>query len=84
MGFTVPIKKLFDFKYHEKVGDLIENEHDTVYVGVYDKKVEPNPDEASECKYMPFDEILADVKKNPDAYSVWFKIVIERVIDMIK
>lgn len=84
MGFTVPIKKLFDFKYHEKVGDLTENEHDTVFIGVYDKEVTPNPDEASECKYVPFNEILKDIKENPDNYSVWFKIVIERVIEMIR
>lgn len=84
MGFTVPIKKLFDFKYHERVGDLIENEHDTVYLGVYDKQVTVNPEEASECKYMPFDEILSDVRENPDSYSVWFKLVIDRVIGMIE
>jgi isopentenyl-diphosphate delta-isomerase len=81
MGFDCPLKEVFSFIYKADVGSgLTENEYDHVFFGIYDKEPHPNPEEADGWKWEKLENIYADMKKNPDKYTAWFKIIIERVI----
>ena len=84
MGFDCNIKKAFHFIYKTELDhDLIENEFDHVLVGNYDGKVNPNPQEVKDFKWISIDTLKSDIYKNPENYTVWFKIAFDKVIDFI-
>jgi isopentenyldiphosphate isomerase len=44
--------------YRAEVGDgLTEHEYDHLFAGLYSKPVNPNPEEASEARYVPLNEL---------------------------
>ncbi len=64
-----------------------ENELDTVIVGEWDPpsptasgghggEMKLNPDEASDAKWIEWEELKKDVENNPEVYSPWHKIII--------
>ncbi|OFY51773.1 MAG: isopentenyl-diphosphate delta-isomerase [Bacteroidetes bacterium GWF2_41_31] len=80
MGFDCELKKIFSFLYKADVGDgLTEHEFDHVFFGTSDDLPNPNPEEVGEWKYMPLEEVIADVSKHPEEYTVWFKIALKQV-----
>ncbi len=80
MGFDCDLKELFSFKYKAKVGGgLVEHEYDHVFIGKTDKKPVPNPEEVSDWKYVSLEDVLADIKNNPDNYTEWFKIAVKEL-----
>jgi len=81
MGFDAPLKEIFKFIYRAPFENgLTEHELDHVFVGRFDRTVKPNPKEAAGFKWVGLKELAADVAKNPDIYTPWFKIVLDRVI----
>ena len=40
--------------------------------------VNPDPDEVSEYKWVKIEELKKDLKDNPDKYTLWFKIIMEK------
>ncbi|MFP4664335.1 MAG: isopentenyl-diphosphate Delta-isomerase [Bacteroidales bacterium] len=75
------LQKLFDFIYKEELDQgLSEHEFDHVFVGFSDEAPTPDPDEVCDYAYMDGDNLLEDVRNHPEAYTVWFKKVIERVL----
>ena len=77
MGFDCPLSELFSFQYKANVGGgLTENEFDHVFIGNTDVQPVPNPEEVSEWKYISLQDVLADIKENPDDYTEWFKIAV--------
>ncbi|MBM3303619.1 MAG: isopentenyl-diphosphate Delta-isomerase [Candidatus Aenigmarchaeota archaeon] len=82
MGFDVPLREIFKFTYRTEFSNgLTEHELDHVFVGRFDGVVKPNPEEAAGFRWVGLDELRKDVKANPEAYTPWFKIVLDRVID---
>jgi isopentenyl-diphosphate delta-isomerase len=74
MGVTCPLAPLFVYHYDTPVpGGLIENEVVHVFGGSHDGPVRPDPDEVSEFKWISHRDLIADVKRHPDAYTVWFR-----------
>ena len=74
MGFSCRIEPLFVFQYNVPVpGGLIENELVHVFGGRHDGAIKPDPDEVSEWKWISYDDLVADLKARPDAYTVWFR-----------
>jgi isopentenyl-diphosphate delta-isomerase len=74
MGVDCEMGPLFIAHYRAAVSnDLIEDEVVHVFGGTFDGTVAPDPDEASDWKWMPFDELVADLAAHPERYSVWFK-----------
>lgn len=51
---------------------LTEYEYDHVFVGEYDGEFTPNPEEASEMRFVPLRELKQDMLENPQRYAVWF------------
>lgn len=82
MGFDCPLKELFIFHYETVVPtpkiDLKENEIDHVLIGEYSDTPVLNPEEASDWKWMPLNEVRADISKNPNNYTYWFKIALQK------
>lgn len=80
MGFSCPLKKLFCFIYKADFKNgLIENEYDCVFIGKFDGKPKPNTQEIMDYKWVPTEELRQDIIKNPEKYSVWLKIALERI-----
>lgn len=77
MGFQCEMKELFNFIYKAPFEDgLTEHELDHVFKGVYNDDPKINPEEVASWQWVEVDELLEDVKENPDDYTVWFKIAL--------
>jgi len=75
MGFTTPLKKIFDFVYTASFENgLKENEFDHVFAGRYDGKIEVNHHEVKDWSFRPMEQIRQDLKERPLQYTPWFRI----------
>jgi isopentenyl-diphosphate delta-isomerase len=83
MGLKCNIKHVFSFQYLAEVTaqGLIENEYDHVFFGETDLSPVINPNEVSAYKYVKMDDLLHDIKINPDHYTEWLKICFDRVME---
>ena len=80
MGFTCELSYKFNFIYKAVLDQgLTEHELDHVYVGNYNGEIKINEEEVAEWKYMNLNEIINDIAKNPDDYTVWFKMIIDKI-----
>lgn len=80
MGLTCDLKYLFNFTYREVFNNgLTEHELDHVFWGVTDQVPNINSEEVMDFRNLGFNELKADVLKNPETYTVWFRHIFERV-----
>lgn len=85
MGIDADAQHHFSFIYKVDLdNNLTEHELDHVLIGVYDDEVKPNPDEVMDYKWVNPEQVLADVAVNPDNYTEWFKLVIDKVNSIVK
>lgn len=78
------LTKIFDFVYKEELEHgLTEHEFDHVFIGFSDILPTPEPEEVCEFKYVEIDSILEQIQKAPTDYTVWFKRIIEKVLNSI-
>ena len=73
------LRVIYRFSY--EVPDLAnpgwcENELDTVIVGEWNGEVKVNPDEAADYRWIEWSALNEDIKKNPDQYAPWFKMIV--------
>ena len=74
MGVDCELQPLFVGHYRAEVSnDLIEDEVVHVFGCTFDGTVAPDPKEASDWKWVPFEELRADLAANPARYTVWFR-----------
>jgi len=79
MGFGCELKELFSFIYKAPFDNgLTEHELDHVLVGYYDESPTINPEEVASWKWMKVEAIKADIAKNPQNYTAWFKVIFKR------
>lgn len=72
MGISnVKVKKIGGFNYFAKYHAHCENEYCAVLIGSYKGEVISNKDLIYEYKWMPKQEFIDDVKKNPEHYTPW-------------
>ena len=84
MGFDCSLKEIFAFTYKTKFDNgLTEHEFDHVFLGRFDGQPSPNPEEAEDWEWIGLDELKKDIAKNPDKYTSWFKISLDRVINYL-
>lgn len=82
MGFDCELKEVFSFTYRvEFENGLTEHEFDHVFVGTSDATPVLNPEEASEWQWVAPSALLADMKKDPEKYTYWFRVSFNRVLD---
>jgi isopentenyl-diphosphate Delta-isomerase len=81
MGFDCEIKKAFDFIYKKELDKgLTEHELDHVFIGEFEGEFRFNPEEVNAVAYVPVQEVLDQVVRNPQKYTEWFKICLSEVI----
>ena len=85
MGFDCPLTYAFSFVYKVRFekDNLFEHEYDHVFVGHYDKNPTINKEEVSDYAWVPFDQVFRDVKKHPEKFAYWFKIILETKSDIL-
>jgi isopentenyl-diphosphate delta-isomerase len=82
MGFETSLEEMFTFIYKAtSENGLTEHELDHVLTGRFDDEPKPNPEEADDWKWVSLNELQNDVNENPDNYTPWFKIALNRVIE---
>ena len=80
MGFDCPLNEIFSFIYQADLDKgLKENEFLHVFSGEYNNAPVLNPLEADGWKWITRDELDRDVENNPNSYTYWFKIVLEKI-----
>ena len=84
MGFEVALKELFSFIYKAPFDNgLTEHELDHVMTGYYEGEPIINTDEVEDWKWMHPKIIKADISKNPENYTAWFKIIFDKYYEHI-
>ncbi len=82
MGLKTELKYLFKFQYYAKFNNnLTENEIDHIFIGYSDELPKINKHEVNDYKYMKPSEIIKEIKTNPENYTIWFKLIFEKLIN---
>ncbi len=75
----VPLKHAFNFQYEEELGERRENEFCKVFIGSYDGKYEPNPEEIDSLEFMRLDELKNFVRDNEAKATKWLRETVKRM-----
>jgi len=78
LGVDVEFKDLGAFYYYIKHGESSENEYCHVLVGKTNEYATVNPVEVSEIMHIRVEKLKLMVKKNPEFYTPWLKIALEK------
>jgi isopentenyl-diphosphate delta-isomerase len=78
LGIEAEFKNLGAFYYFARHGASCENEYCHVLIGKTDKIIEPNPVEIRKIRKVTYKRMLDELKKNPDDFTPWFKIALEK------
>ena len=85
LGCEPELQKIHTFIYKAALdNNLTEHEFDHVLVGNYEGEMNPNVNEVSEIVYLPIQQIRQEMNKQPDKFTVWFKIIFEEVISLLQ
>lgn len=85
MGFRCNLNEKFTFQYRAKFENgLRENEIDHVFTGTFDGIPQPNPDEVKEYKWVDLEELYQNVEQEPELYTYWFPIALEKLRNHLK
>jgi isopentenyl-diphosphate delta-isomerase len=84
MGIACELHYLFNFSYRADFENgLSENELDHVFFGVCNELPQINDDEVESYQYFPFDELNKMVAQKPEDFTVWFKLIYQRVNEFL-
>jgi isopentenyl-diphosphate Delta-isomerase len=76
MGIDVQTEFAYKFIYKTALDkELTEHELDHVYIGTFDGVPKPNPAEVDDWKFVDFQDLKKDVNNHPDAYTYWFRLI---------
>jgi len=84
MGISCNLKKVFNFIYRAKLGSLTEHEFDHVFLGRFDGKPKPSKKEVEDWQWIKLADLGTDIKKNPQKYTPWFRIIFKKIKKEIK
>lgn len=85
MGIVTEVKPHFSFIYKVELdNNLTEHELDHVLIGIYDGEVKPNEEEVMAYKWASADWVAMDIVYNPNDYTAWFKMLVEKVNKIVK
>lgn len=84
MGFVVDLQESISFIYKAPFDNgLTEHEYDHVLLGKYNDRPAINADEVASWKWMPLEEVKADILLQPDIYTEWFKVIFDKFYEHI-
>lgn len=73
---NVKLQELYGFVYYAYDKDgWCERECDKVIVGEWDGEVSPNPEEASEYRWVEWNELIEDMASSPEENAPWTKMI---------
>ncbi len=82
MGMQADLKWVFDFTYRaEFESGLVEHELDHVFFGQSDLLPVINRNEVETFKYVSLEALKDELQVNPDDYTPWLKICLEKVME---
>ena len=82
MGITCQLRHAFHFIYHAHLDcELIEHELDHVFIGTTDDIPRINTNEVNDFAYVNLNKLQDQLSKNPELFTVWFKIIFSRFRD---
>ncbi len=78
LGFSAPLKAVFDFIYKAKDEEsgLTEHELDHVFIGEYDGDIPFNEAEVKAVRWISWKDLSSELASYPDRFSFWFKIIL--------
>ncbi len=80
MGFECELAYQFNFIYKAELDQgLTEHEFDHVFFGMYNGTINPNAEEVLDYKFVDVQDVLFDMDTNPDKYTIWFKIIFNKL-----
>lgn len=78
MGIEVDPKFIFKFKYRAVLdNNLIENEFDHVFIGMYDGVPKLNETEAEDWRFEDIPTLKEWMKNDPDLFTIWFRNIVD-------
>lgn len=84
MGFKTDLKEVFSFVYKAPFDNgLTEHELDHVLLGYSEVPPVINLEEVEAWKWVSIHTVSEDIKKHPELYTAWFKIIFERFYNYI-
>ncbi len=85
MGLNCNISFLFSTIYKERVENgLIEHEFDHVFFGKTNLDPFPNVLEVRSFKWIQPKEVLEDMNRNPEKFTIWFRKILPGVLTEIE
>ena len=85
MGIKTSLRKVYEFIYRAELdNNLIENEFDHVFYGIYNDDPILNTDEADDFKWIDMETLKNPINNNADKYTVWFKIAFDYFYNYLK
>lgn len=85
LGFDCRLEEIFDFIYRTQFReDLIEYEFDHVFAGSYAGEVRVNPEEASQIRWIAFEDLKKELRETPEQFSSWFIIAAPKVMAFLE
>ena len=83
MWFDCEIEEKFSFHYIAHFDNwLTEHEYDHVFIWNYDWDIKINSEEVNDYKWVDVEELKKNIVQNPDIYTPWFKIILEKYYNL--
>jgi len=80
LGFDCDLKEVFTFTYKVAFDNgLTEHEFDHVLTGKFDGTPVLNKEEVADYKWVDVQELKTDIKNNPDNYTYWLKVALDKI-----
>lgn len=85
MLISTQLKYQFYFTYKAELdNNLTEFEIDHVFFGEYNQDPGFNAEEIMNFKWISLPDLISQVNQNPNEFTAWFKICLEKVLDFRK
>lgn len=80
MGFRTALSPLFSFIYRASLPNgLTEHEFDHVFTGHYEGSIPFNPAEVMAVRWISRADLLREMREAPETFTVWFRILVDRL-----
>jgi isopentenyl-diphosphate delta-isomerase len=80
LGIETDLMPAGHLRYKAEVGNnLIENEWDHLYTGIWNGPTDPTPSEVMNVKALSIQEIEDWLEREPQAFTAWFRQAFEKV-----
>ena len=80
MGFDTFLEHAFSFTYQADFDNgLTEHEYDHVFIGTYDGKITPDPNEVKDYCFMKIEAISESMQRHQHKYTSWFRIAFPKL-----